>query len=118
MIKKIAIVSFALILLVTVLSRWTLAQSAGYLESRLSRLESDSFSIRSELARLEAVVTQLANSSNSAPITIRPPLPASPRANRQLLSSDLTYNRLATLVVELKQRINNVETRVNRLEKR
>lgn len=118
MVRKITLIGLALILLLTVLSRLTLAQSGGYLESRLSRLESDSFSIRSELARLEAVVAQLGNRSNSAPIAINPPSQASPRVNRPLLSSELTSSRLATLVVELKQRINNLEIRVNRLERR
>lgn len=119
MVKKIAVVGLALVLLLTVLSRWTLAQSSGFLESRISRLESDSFQIRSELARLESQVYQLAgNRSNGvAPGAITPPPATSPGVLRPGVRPAASYDRLATLVIELRERINKLEAQVNKLQR-
>jgi outer membrane murein-binding lipoprotein Lpp len=118
MLKKIAVVGLALVLLVTVLNRWTLAQSTAFLESRLSRLESDSFQIRSELARLESQVYQIAGNRNTlAPRAISPPSPTNPGVTRPAIRSTASYDRLATLVVELRERINKLEARVNQLQR-
>lgn len=117
MFKKIGVLGIAFVLLLTLLSRLTLAQSSAYLESRISRLESDSFQIRSELSRLESQVYQFANRSNYPPASrnVSPPPPVSPRATR--LRPEPTYDRLATLFIELRERVNKLEARLKRLER-
>lgn len=92
------------------------AQSTAQLESRLSRLESENYQLRAELNRLESQIyslsrsgTRLPEPSRSAPPTVTPPRPSA--ANTPILE------RLATLLVELKERVTNVEARMARLEK-
>jgi len=119
MVKKIWVLAIALIFAVTILSSRTLAQSSAALESRLSRVESDNFQLRSQIANLEAqVATIRGQSSSQTPIPIRaqvPPVP--PRANRQVTSSDPMFDRLATLVIELKQRVQALEAQVAQLKR-
>lgn len=78
-------------------------------ESRISRLESELYGIRSQLSRLEARL------SGGRPV---PPQSASNvrSPGQGQLSSDPMFDRLATLVIELKERINAVEARLTKLE--
>ena len=118
MVKKIGVISLALICALTILSSRTLAQSSGALESRLSRVESDNFQLRSQISNLETQIAALKGQSapqTPIPITsISPPVP--PRANRQITSADPMFDRLATLVVELKQRVQALEAQVAQLK--
>lgn len=119
MVKKIWVLALALIFAVTILSSRTLAQSSAALESRISRVESDNFQLRSQIANLEAqVATIKGQSSSQTPIPIRPQTPPVPsRANRQVTSSDPMFDRLATLVIELKQRVQALEAQVAQLKR-
>lgn len=117
MVKKIWVLAIALIFALTILSSRTLAQSSAALESRISRVESDNFQLRSQIANLEAQVATLKGQSSSHPIPIRPQAPlVPPRANRQVTSSDPMFDRLATLVIELKQRVQSLEAQVAQLK--
>ncbi len=89
--------------------------SPQLVESRINNLESD-------LRRMELRLNQIEyqgirnRQSNSARTTI-----TSPSGNSRRLSSpekDKMLDRLATLVVELKQQINKLESRVSKLESR
>jgi peptidoglycan hydrolase CwlO-like protein len=79
MVKKIGVISLALICALTILSSRTLAQSSAALESRLSRVESDNFQLRSQLSNLESQIAALkGQSAPQTPIPIRslsPPVP-------------------------------------------
>nr|WP_290227856.1 hypothetical protein [Trichocoleus desertorum] len=92
------------------------AQSTAYLESRLSRLESDNYQLRAELSRLESQIYNLSRSGARLP---EPSRPAAPTVTppRPTPANTPIVDRLATLLIELKERVTNVEARMTRLEK-
>jgi hypothetical protein len=86
------------------------AQTTTQLESRLSRLEFENDALRSSLSQIQA---QLSRISPNARIDIAPNSPASGRApTASALAEDPTFKNLATLVIELKERVVAVENRV------
>ena len=91
------------------------AQSTAQLESRLSRLESENYQLRAELSRLESQIYSLSRSGTRLPEPSRPTAPTitpvRPTATTPIV------DRLATLLIELKERVTNVEARMTRLEK-
>ena len=117
--KNIGIICLALIFALVILSSRTLAQSSSALESRISRLESDSFQVRSQLTRLESQLGQLSGRSPSqTPTPNRPPqVPPRSTRQRQVSSSDPMFDRLATLVIELKERVQALEAQVAALKR-
>ncbi len=85
------------------------------IESRLYNLEADVNRVESRLNQIESVLNQNRSQSSRLPVTL--PQPA--RNNRRNVSQqDPMFDRLATLVVELKQQVNKLETRVAKLESR
>ncbi|MEO8892198.1 MAG: hypothetical protein ABI417_11800 [Coleofasciculaceae cyanobacterium] len=119
MVKKIGVISLSIIFALTILSSRTLAQSSAALESRISRVESDNFQLRSQIANLESQVATIKGQSSSQTPIIRPQAPLVPsRTNRQVTSSDPMFDRLATLVIELKQRVQALEAQVSKLQQR
>jgi uncharacterized protein YceH (UPF0502 family) len=127
MIKKYWIICLTLILGFVLLPRLTLAQAPGLLESRIARIEAENFQLRSQVNRIESQLAQLTGRS-TAPRQETPPLPQKPspnqpasqsrsRTNRQALSSDPMFERLATLVIELKERVQTLEAQVAQLKK-
>ncbi|MBD1833083.1 hypothetical protein H6F61_10280 [Cyanobacteria bacterium FACHB-472] len=112
MVKKIALFCLSLILVVVIMPPLTLAQGTSYLESRISRLEAENYQMRSLITQLDAQVDALQQSGASRP----PSVPS--RVTRTRPSSDPMFDRLATLVVELKQRINKLEKLVTELQKK
>ncbi len=118
MIRKIAITCLAFVLGFAILPRLTLAQSTPALEGRISRLEADNFQLRSQVSRLESQLAELSGRSPSpTPSPIRPAPSVPPRANRQVSSSDRMFDRLATLAIELKERVQALEAQVAELKK-
>jgi uncharacterized protein YceH (UPF0502 family) len=115
MIKKIGIICLALFVTLTVLSRHTLAQSSFALESRVSALEAENFQLRSQINRIESQLGSLGRQSPPDPIRVSAQAPS--RANQQVSSSDPMFKRLATLVIELKERIQALEAQVAELKK-
>jgi hypothetical protein len=86
------------------------AQTTTQLESRLSRLEFENNALQTSLNQLEIQVSRLSSSAgldfslNNAP---------SDRGSiASVLADDPTFKRLATLVIELKERVVAVEERV------
>jgi uncharacterized protein YceH (UPF0502 family) len=81
------------------------AQAQVNLESRVIRLENELFAIQSQLSQLTAY--------RPAP---RTSVPAPAQPNRAVPNSQ--FDRLATLVIELKERINKLEAQVQKLNSR
>ncbi|MBD2089199.1 hypothetical protein H6F67_04940 [Microcoleus sp. FACHB-1515] len=83
------------------------AQSTAQLSSQISRLEAQNTLLQSRVSRLEAAIGRVGNN---------PPLPAVPPpsapAGTSALASDPMFNRLATLAIELRDRIIVLEDRL------
>lgn len=112
--KKI-LLSCLTLLLVTV--AWTgliSAPAASQTQSQINALEVDVNGIESRLNRIEAQLNQLGRLAPTIPAT--PPTRNNSGRNRVPLSRDQMFDRLATLVIELKQQVNKLETRVSKLE--
>jgi outer membrane murein-binding lipoprotein Lpp len=121
MIKKIGIICLVLFLAFAILPRLTLAQAPAFLESRIVRLETENFQLRSQMQRIESQLAQLSGqrlpqqpSSNR-----RTPQVHSGTNRRQLLPAEREqmFDRLATLVIELKERVQTLEAQVAALKK-
>jgi hypothetical protein len=87
----------------------TPAQSTAQLEARLARIESENTMLRSRISRLENSITRLSRGGGTlseAP-TIDPP-----SSIGSGLADDPVFKRLATLVIELRERIIAVEERL------
>lgn len=114
--KKIWLFVVAVVLVTVIwgglLSHPVLSQQ---IESRFYNLEADVNRIESRLNQIESLLNQNRSPSSRLPVTL--PQPA--RNNRGNLSQqNAMFDRLATLVVELKQQVNKLETRVSKLESR
>lgn len=89
------------------------------LESRLNRLEVDRYSIEARLNRIEAQLNQVGRSRSPRVSSTSPQTPRNSGRNRPpQLSRDQMFDRLATLAIELKERITKLESRVSKLESR
>lgn len=112
--KKIGLFCMALLL---VIIAWggvnTETASSQQVESRINRLESEFYGIESRLNRIESQLNQVGRSGS--PVAPPPPQINSGR-NRSQLSREQMFDRLATLVIELKQQVNKLEARVSKLE--
>lgn len=81
------------------------AQSVSQLSAQISRLESQNALLQSRVSRLEAAISR---SSGGNPLPAAPPsAPAGTSA-----ASDPMFNRLATLAIELRDRIIVLEDRL------
>jgi chromosome segregation ATPase len=113
--KVLGILTFTLLLFFTWQSR-TLAQTTTQLESRLSRLEFENNSLQTSLNQLEAQVSRLSSSAGIDFSLSNPDASRTPTATA--LAEDPTFKRLATLVIELKERVVAVEERVGTIAPR
>ncbi|MBE8986539.1 hypothetical protein [Nostoc sp. LEGE 12450] len=84
-------------------------------ESRISNLEADFNRVESRLNQIESQLGQ-GRQSQSRRTTLTPRQSSGSRGN--LSQQDPMFDRLATLVVELKQQVNKLEGRVSKLENR
>ena len=92
----------------------TSAQNPSFLTSRVSRLETENSSLRSRLNRLESDVSRI-SSSIGLNYTYSSP-PESGSAAVAPPSSDPMFDRLATLAIELRERIIILEEQVAELQ--
>ncbi|MEH1940421.1 MAG: hypothetical protein V7L01_09425 [Nostoc sp.] len=113
--KKIQVLIFAGIL-ATILWGGLFGNTASsqQVESRIYNLEADLNRVESRLSQIES---QLGSSRQSSPRTTLTPRQSS-GSRRNLSQQDPMFDRLATLVVELKQQVNKLEARVAKLESR
>lgn len=85
-------------------------------ETRISRLESDLARLESEVNQLSSQIRSLDRSGDRPrPNPVEVPTIARPETARS--SSDPMFDRLATLVIELKQRMDGFEERLVELER-
>lgn len=96
----------AIALLLSLLQAPTFAQSSG-LDARVNRLESENSSLRSRIGRLESQIDRVSRGAGVS-VPTAPPLDSDPRTTA--LAEDPTFRRLATLVIELRDRIEVLET--------
>jgi outer membrane murein-binding lipoprotein Lpp len=90
--------------------------SSQQVESRLSNLEADFNRLESQLNRIEVQLNQ-GRPSARTPNTITPQPPGS-RRNMTQQERDRMFDRLATLIIELRQDVNKLQARVSKLESR
>lgn len=93
--------------------------STARLESRISRVEAQNFQLRSRLNRLESQLARASRSPSSPGTPRRAPeidLPSPPPPLGTPISDDPMFDRLATLVIELKERIQTLEKQVAELQ--
>jgi len=98
-------VIMAIALVLCLLQTPSLAQSSG-LEARVNRLESANSSLRARIGQLESQINRVSRSAAAAPTA---PAPAAANPPTTGLAEDPTFRRLATLVVELRDRIAALE---------
>ncbi|MGB3656112.1 MAG: hypothetical protein WBA41_33530, partial [Rivularia sp. (in: cyanobacteria)] len=85
---------------------------SGLLESRFNNLESQFYRLESQVNRIETQLNRVA----SSPQIPNNPLPQrSPRRLSQQ-QRDKMFDRLATLLIELKQDVKELQKRVSQLE--
>ncbi len=89
--------------------------SSQQVESRINNLQADFNRIESRLNQIESQLGKT-RQSPSARTTLTSRQPTGSRGN--LSQQDRMFDRLATLVVELKQQVNKLEERVAKLEPR
>ena len=80
---------------------------------RVNNLESDVRSLQLRLQQLELMVSK----NNQSPVANSPQSSPNARQNLSQLQQEKMFKNLATLVVELNQKINKLTIRVNQLEK-
>ena len=99
-------------LLILPLQACSPAQAQAGLDSRVSRLETDLIGVQTRLNQIEA------NRSGQGGSVPAPVAPSSDRRGDRRISADPQFERLATLVIELKERVTSLETRLGKLERR
>lgn len=99
------IVAIALVVVSLVLQTPTSAQSFSSVNSRISQLERENSLLSSRISRLESALSRAGSGSYSAPAEPNYTPPASP------ILEDPAFERLATLVIELRDRIITLEER-------
>ncbi|MDZ7963257.1 MAG: hypothetical protein RMY34_36305 [Aulosira sp. DedQUE10] len=103
-----------IVLLLGVLSKPALSQQ---IESRINNLEADLNRVESQLSRIQSQLGQ-SRQSPSPRTTLTPRQSSGSGRNLSSTQRDQMFDRLATLVVEVKQQVNKLETRVSKLESR
>jgi ribosome-associated translation inhibitor RaiA len=85
------------------------------IESRLNNLQADFNRVQSRLNQLESQLNK-----NPVPSSARTSItvPSGSRRNLSQQQREQMFDRLATLVVELKQQVNKLEQRVSQIESR
>ena len=109
----------ALLCIVLVLIAWGAlipAPASSQVESRINALEVDINGIASRLNRIEVQLNQLSSGSPRGTLSAPSPPPSNSQRNRSELNREQMFDRLATLVIELKQQIIALEARVSKLE--
>lgn len=90
--------------------------SSQQIDSRLNNLQADFNRVLSRLNQIERQINQNRPRGSSPRTTIT--VPSGSRRNVAQTDREQMFDRLATLVVELKQQVNKLETRVDKLESR
>jgi len=113
--KRIKVLTLAVVLVLIIWGGlFSNTASSQQIESRLNNLQADFNRVESRLNQIESQIYQNRQPS-SARTTLTPRQSTSkiPQSER-----DRMFDRLATLVVELKQQVNTLEKRIAKLEAR
>lgn len=116
--KKFVSIGLALLLGLVFLQTFkpAQAQSSG-VDSRVSRLESEISTLRSQISRLESQVYRLDNRAGASGSTsTRREIEPEPEYIPPRAVPDPMFTRLATLVIELKERIDGIDARLTDVE--
>lgn len=109
--KLLSITFLVIILWGTLLSETAFS---GLVESRLNNLEFEVYRLESQVNRIETQLNRVGFSSPKIPSNPPPSQRRSRRLSQQ--QRDKMFDRLATLVIELKQDIKDLQKRVSQLE--
>lgn len=112
LLRRFFLSAVVLLLIFVALQQVAPAQLPTQLNSRLSRLEVDVRSLRSDVRRLASQVSGASRSSAAS----RPVSPPETRSDIFEPSLEEQFDNLATLAIELKQRVVELENRVDELE--
>jgi len=117
MINQFRLLCLILILVLVIIPVQVKAQVSAGLESRLARLEAENLQLRSQLTRIESQLNQFQGRTSSRPNLSTPVRPSTSqtvpyRGSTSTLSSDPMFQRLATLVIELKERVQALEAKI------
>jgi outer membrane murein-binding lipoprotein Lpp len=106
-------------ILVTIIWGGLFAKTASsqQVESRINNLEADFYRVESRLNQIESQLGQ-SRQSPSPRTTLTPRQSTGSRGNLPQQDRMRMFDRLATLVIELKQQVNKLEERVSKLETR
>lgn len=107
--KKLFTIASLVVAMLILFHAFSPAQAQISVESRLTRLEADLVGIQAQLNQLAA--------GRSSGINVPTPAPLSLPASGARVSN-AQFDRLANLLIELKQRVNTLEAKVNKLERR
>ncbi len=107
MLRRVGALYLCLLLMLT---GCTTARASTQLESRLSNLEVDVSRLRNQMDRLESQLLR-GNRLQAQPQLVFPRKP-----EKSISPTDAMFDRLATLVIELKERVNKLEVRLSKLE--
>jgi outer membrane murein-binding lipoprotein Lpp len=116
--KKIRVLGIAVALAIIIWAGlFSNTASSQQIESRLNNLQADFNRVEARLNQIESRLNQTPRSSTSR-TTLTPPQSTGSRRNISQSERDRMFDRLATLVIELKQQVNTLEQRVIKLESR
>ncbi|MCG8362052.1 MAG: hypothetical protein MJA27_01815 [Pseudanabaenales cyanobacterium] len=110
--RRLLLSAIVLLLIFAALQQATPAQLPTQLNSRLSRLEVEVRSLRSDIRQLASQVSGVSR----IPTARRPVSPPVTRPDVFEPSLEEQFDNLAILAIELKQRVVELENRVNQLE--
>ncbi|MBN3962542.1 hypothetical protein [Nostoc sp. NMS8] len=114
--KKVKVLVIAGILITIIWgSFFSKTASSQQVESRINNLEADLNRVESRLNQIESQLGKTRQSSSSR-TTLTPRQSTGSRGN--LSQQEPIFDRLATLVIELKQQVNKLEERVANIESR
>ena len=108
--KRFLVLGIAILLVIATQFFAPADAQIGLVESRLTRVESELIGIQSQLSQLSASSPRGSVSVPSASVS-----PSPPRSGK---FTDAQFDRLATLVIESRDRIKTLEEKVAKLEKR
>lgn len=116
--KKTTLLCIALLAVIITWGGLVAAPASSQVESRINALQLDVNNIESRLNRIESQLNQIGRSVSPGAPAPPPPSPINTGRNRRQLNRDQMFDRLATLVIELREQIRELEARVSKVESR
>lgn len=106
--KKVLTIATLIAVMLLLFETFSPVQAQIGLESRLLRVESEIIGLQSQISQLSAGRNGVSVPAPSTSVTSR----------RAIQSNDPQFDRLATLVIELRERIQTLEAKVAKLQGR